>query len=477
MKRYFLLFLLLQLTVVSVWSKPVKTAANSNYVTILFSLSKQETISFQYYDSLFNFHTLVFDNESSKDSVITKKIYSAHPISWSYGILNDDLKGDWKIMYYVFLAQPGDSLYLSYKNKPFLNTSRCKPNNIIAEKPVSYYSNVKPHAAKPGNQSKNDAWLSFLQYFNEKYEEELKEISADVISRGLNETNDENRRLICRIHYYKKLFDWLWQGDGTFFPPAATLLGSRLTEIKDIINDKNLFITNELLDVIDGYVRLKLIKQNKDFSNGINIYNAAANEDLGKYKSGYLNVCLKKSPVKTGAAYSAILQDYRQRYVNTAYIGALDSLAHNALKYFPLNNKLLSSNGVIIDFKKVIDEPARYTFIDFWASWCLPCRQQLPLLHKIKQKLGKYPIKFISVNLDEKPEAWKEASKKDALYLTENNFYLLPHLKKELVSKLKMNLIPRYIVLKGSQILAADFYQPVEPAFEKELIMLLNFNH
>lgn len=40
-------------------------------------------------------------------------------------------------------------------------------------------------------------------------------------------------------------------------------------------------------------------------------------------------------------------------------------------------------------------------YIDFWASWCLPCRTSFPLLNKLHQKLKDRGFEVVAINLDE----------------------------------------------------------------------------
>jgi thiol-disulfide isomerase/thioredoxin len=48
----------------------------------------------------------------------------------------------------------------------------------------------------------------------------------------------------------------------------------------------------------------------------------------------------------------------------------------------------------------------KVVYVDFWASWCGPCRQSLPALNKIYKKLRKKGFVVIAINLDEeKPDA------------------------------------------------------------------------
>ena len=43
---------------------------------------------------------------------------------------------------------------------------------------------------------------------------------------------------------------------------------------------------------------------------------------------------------------------------------------------------------------------ARLTLIHFWASWCLPCREELPALAALQSDLGKDGVRVVAVSID-----------------------------------------------------------------------------
>jgi thiol-disulfide isomerase/thioredoxin len=41
------------------------------------------------------------------------------------------------------------------------------------------------------------------------------------------------------------------------------------------------------------------------------------------------------------------------------------------------------------------------TVISFWATWCAPCRQELPLLSSLSRRYGKSGVRFVAISVDE----------------------------------------------------------------------------
>lgn len=57
----------------------------------------------------------------------------------------------------------------------------------------------------------------------------------------------------------------------------------------------------------------------------------------------------------------------------------------------------------------------KYVLIDFWASWCGPCRQENPNVVKAYQKFKDKNFEIIGVSLDDKKEPWLKAIAADGL--------------------------------------------------------------
>jgi peroxiredoxin len=60
----------------------------------------------------------------------------------------------------------------------------------------------------------------------------------------------------------------------------------------------------------------------------------------------------------------------------------------------------------------------KYVLVDFWASWCRPCRAENPNVVKAYNKFKGKNFTILSVSLDQEKEAWVKAIEKDKLTWT-----------------------------------------------------------
>jgi thiol-disulfide isomerase/thioredoxin len=60
--------------------------------------------------------------------------------------------------------------------------------------------------------------------------------------------------------------------------------------------------------------------------------------------------------------------------------------------------------------KSLADWRGRTVLLNLWATWCVPCRKEMPALDALEAKLGGPDFEVVAVNIDtrdpDKPKAW-----------------------------------------------------------------------
>ncbi len=119
------------------------------------------------------------------------------------------------------------------------------------------------------------------------------------------------------------------------------------------------------------------------------------------------------------------------------------------------------------------DLKGKYVYIDVWATWCGPCRREIPFLQKLEKAFEGKNIAFVSISVDRANaySTWKKMiadNKMGGIQLFAGN-------DKSFVTAYRVNSIPRFILIDpNGNTIATNATRPSQPQTKVLLEKLLN---
>jgi thiol-disulfide isomerase/thioredoxin len=91
---------------------------------------------------------------------------------------------------------------------------------------------------------------------------------------------------------------------------------------------------------------------------------------------------------------------------------------------------------------KLSDLEGKVLFVDFWATWCLPCIAQKPYLEALSKKYDN--IRFVTISIDQDVEKWKNKILKDGQNERIEEYIADPFSVRD---EWDLNMIPRFLLI------------------------------
>lgn len=124
---------------------------------------------------------------------------------------------------------------------------------------------------------------------------------------------------------------------------------------------------------------------------------------------------------------------------------------------------------------RLSDLRGKVIYLDIWASWCGPCRQQFPYAKALKERFSKKELKnivFLYISIDNTEEAWKKAI--EQLQLEGTHGFSPGGWGAEITTKFGVRSIPRYLIFdKTGRLTHPNAPRPSEPTLEGTLKELM----
>lgn len=155
---------------------------------------------------------------------------------------------------------------------------------------------------------------------------------------------------------------------------------------------------------------------------------------------------------KTLPAKYALLGQEARRSVQGRWLkGYVDRVARIAVGGIAPDLKMQTPEGGTLSLYSV---KAKVKILDFWASWCGPCRAENPNVRSVYEKYHEKGLEVVSVSLDVKADAWRKAIEVDGMVW--KHMSDLKGWNSQAATVYGINAIPRLFVLDQNNRIIAE---------------------
>ena len=257
------------------------------------------------------------------------------------------------------------------------------------------------------------------------------------------------------IVYLKNGFDLKMKMDSKIFDESIVYTGKGA-------NENNFLAKNSLFEEQTDIGSL-LVSDEKVFFEGLD---KKKSDDLKRLEDKKLDpvfVDFQKKSIDDN--YNEVVKYYKKNYESNLAKSKLNNTISPSFNYE--NHK----GGTT----KLEDLKGKYVYIDVWATWCGPCRAEIPSLKKLEEKYHDKNIVFVSISIDvdKDHEKWKNfVSEKQ---LGGIQLFADKNWNSEFMISYGINSIPRFILIDpNGKIVKSDASRPSNPELQKQWDALLN---
>lgn len=363
---------------------------------------------------------------------------------------------------YVCYLKPGDAFNFRIEGTSYSLTGKNTKENIELEKwnskmqPISsravYFSKIEStyedffpllESMLPSLQKYPAAKTSNAR-FNKAFENYKRYNLPDMAIHYLNTPRTKHPGSNDYIDYYRQLDI-----------PALTTDSSILTYPGGLGLIDNTYIallrTDRTIESKDMWPRMKVA------ADSILLGNYISNDTIkGEFMLHKAEQCKRYDEIMDFKAKfeKFLITDEQQRRFRMI-LGNFDdnSPGHEAIDFkFPdINGKMVA----LSDFK------GKVVYVDVWATWCGPCKAEIPHMAKLEEEYAENPnIVFMSVSIDQAKdiEKWKTMVKEKNMKGVQ---LFSGDRKQEISSAYKINAIPRFMIIgKDGKIVDSNAPRP-----------------
>lgn len=390
----------------------------------------------------------------------------------------------------MFLT-PGDSLIVTLNAKRFDESISyagrgAEANNFLAKKALAFNEDKDPEVAKWAALRNCDE-AGFL-----KYCDSVAQVLAAYYEKHYSPKFSEafKNHITAEIEYGSAYDKMTYHGLHAYLNRQQKTTDNKDPHYYDFlrtvpINKPEYAYVSEYMSFVESYlykaVDDSLFKKDTVYNAERGKKHLQARYDLAKARltgaarehALYKIIFNHMSRADEVSVVEPLLQDYRSLKPDTALLSALDKIY--AVKSRIAKGKpaigftypdASGKNVSLADFK------GKIVYVDFWASWCGPCRREMPYAKKLVEKYAGLEIVFLFVSIDENADAWKKAMEHEKIEGV--HLLAIEGFQSQALKDYGIAGIPHYLLIdKQGNIISSNAARP-SGGIEKEIESMLS---
>ncbi len=391
----------------------------------------------------------------------------------------------------ALFLHPGDSLFMTLNTKEFDESLKYSgkgscANNYLAQTYLKFKDNEKLNPAGKVQEMNTRESMDFIdslyQARMEFYKEYIKKHDcSDAFKNWQLNSMLFSKAYLYRVHYYTEMRKHNYEPDSVSFPDEF------LQAYEDLINytDKGA-ASSEMYDYLQDYFYHLTRKHDERFVEGKSkdsVYVLLIKEN---FPETYGQLQLAKYLLREMNSFRTEMYENHKDMIFD-YITDQELTEKINSKYREINELFQSDippNANIIDlnqpeyenvsFREIIDKyKGKVIYLDFWASWCGPCKREMPHSKKLREKLNTDQVVFVYLSTDRDSTSWINMIKK--LRMEGDQYRLSGAVRGQSNEIFNVRYIPRYVIYdKDGMVIDSAAPRPGNPESYEVLTGLLD---
>lgn len=455
------IWLILIIVSLAISARANTSPVDSTVITIL--IKPKTTTGFFYYDKNYVHKILLFKNSSDAIANVTQKIFLDKPTLFEH--IASHKFGDKKIetQQYFFLNPSSNTHWVLKDDYDLASTDTTRLPFIEAVDSL-YLPFGKFEETKFDLKEKLSAYLKQIETDYKKNIDLTNKLFSD---NRISQDQCNHWKLAFECKFFSQFFSALTNNNQLAIP-TKNIVDEKL---KTFISKLPSFQEMRFRGLIDVERAILYYISSGNYKDNFEQITTFALDSLDETSTTILVEIMKSIPEIGSNRYKSAVEKIRKKAnpFEIQQINFITSTELGSTERYIIEN----SSRSIKTLKSLLDDnKGKLIYLDFWASWCVPCRAEIPVLKEIEEKYKGKPIVFISISLDEdnKVTDWANALKAEKLIGRNNQYRLITPKSSILLRIINLTSVPKYVMLdKEGKILNKEFLRPSDKEFENEL--------